>query len=308
MSETRKTVLSNIMLIIAASIWGSNFVFQKIVATEIGPYTFMACRCLLGSATIFIILLFMTLREKKSAEPQEGALTYDKPYFIHLLKVAFFCGIINVTGSVLVQYGLIYTTASKAGFLNTIYIIFVPIVGMLFFRKKSGKYIWLGVVLAVIGLYNLCAKETVLPEKGDAVILLSTLFFAFHIQLISKYVNVFNGIHLACAEFFGAFIFCSVIAFTAEHPTLTQITNCAPSILFAGVLGIGVCYALQVTAQKHTDPTVASLLMSLESVFGALGGILILGEAFTRKEFIGILFICASIVIAQLPDKPKKVN
>ena len=299
MHDNRKMkILSNIMLILAAAIWGSNFIFQKTAATEIGPFLFMACRSILGSLTLIPIILFF--REKSPAEKETR---YSRKELLSLIRTSAFCGFINVSGSVMVQFGLIYTNASKAGFLNAIYIIFVPVLGMIFFKVKSSRFIWLGILLAVIGLYNLCLSESLTINPGDLIILASTLCFALHIQLIAKYVHRFNGMHLSCLEFFLASVFCLFFSLIFEEPSLSQIENCLPSILFAGVLGIGVCYALQVTAQKYTDPTVAALLMSLESVFGALGGVLVLGETFTVKEFIGVLFIIAAIVIAQIPAK-----
>ena len=296
--EKQRTVLCNLMLITAAAIWGSNFVFQKIVATDIGPFFFMSLRSLLGSLTLLPIIKFFS---RKTPMPR-----YDRASFLSLLKTAALCGTFNVGGCVMVQFGLIYTNASKAGFLNAIYIIFVPVIGMLFFKKKASRFMWLGIVLAVIGLYNLCLAETLTINPGDLIILASTLCFATHIHLIAKYVQKFNGMHLSCLEFFWASFLCMVLSLIFEDPSVSQIVQCYPSILFAGVLGIGVCYALQVTAQKYTDPTVAALLMSLESVFGAIGGVFILGEAFTLKEFIGILFIIAAIIIAQIPSKKTK--
>ena len=173
---------------------------------------------------------------------------------------------------------------------------------MIFFKVKSSRFIWLGILLAVIGLYNLCLSESLTINPGDLIILASTLCFALHIQLIAKYVHRFNGMHLSCLEFFLASVFCLFFSLIFEEPSLSQIENCLPASICRSSR-IGVCYALQVTAQKYTDPTVAALLMSLESVFGALGGGLVLGETFTVKEFIGVLFIIAAIVIAQIPAK-----
>lgn len=292
-----KKLEANFMLIFAAAIWGSCYVFQKSAVSDIGPFLFMASRSFLGAITMLPIIFVLEKKEPTIYTTQE---------YRTLFLIAAFCGIINVSGSVLVQWGLRYTTASKAGFLNSIYIIFVPVLGRFLFQKKATISMWAGIFLAVIGLYNLCLSEKLTFNPGDLIILSSTLFFALHIQLLSKFVHMVNGIHLSCLEFFCAAIFCLICSFFFEDPALSQITLCWPSIAFAGVLGIGVCYALQVTAQKHTDPTVAALLMSLESVFGALGGILILGERFTFQELIGVLFIIAAIVIAQLPVPRKR--
>lgn len=300
MKANNKVMISNFMLIFASVIWGSNFIVQKVVAADIGPFLFMSVRSLLGSLTMVPIVLLL---EKRTAP--ENRAHYDRRTFFQLLRTAFLCGVINVTGSVLVQWGLIYTTASKAGFLNAIYIIFVPVVGLLFFKKTPNRFMWLGIVLATVGLYSLCLNETLTINPGDLIILGSTLFFSVHIHLISRFVHEFNGVHLVCLEFFFASLYCLVCSLLIEEPSLRQIAECRFSILFSGVLGIGICYILQVTAQKYTDPTIAALLMSLEAVFGALGGVLILHESFTLRELIGVLFIVAAVIIAQLNPKAK---
>ena len=310
MQESNKFFMSNCMLIIASAIWGSCFLFQKLAATQVGAFSFMACRSFLGMLTLLIIIAYTRYHKSKKKEPlkEEESYIFDKKYFKRLFLIAPFCGIINVMGSVLVQEGLAYTTASKAGFINAIYIIFVPVIG-LFFSKKTGPRILWGIVFAVIGLYNLCVTGTITSiQKGDLIILGSTLLFALHIQLISKYVQEFVGLHFSCVEFGFASIFCGVISIFFEDTTLEQIAGCGINILYAGILGIGVCYALQVTAQKYTDPTVAALLMSLESVFSAICGVVFLKETFTLREVVGILFIIVAIVVAQLPEKEKKAK
>ncbi len=294
----KKEIQSSLMLILAAAIWGSCYVFQKEVATDIGPFLFMASRSFLGSVTMLPII-FVSERKLPSI--------YTPQKFCSLIWIALFCGIINVSGSVLVQWGLVYTTAGKAGFLNSIYIIFVPVLGRILFKKKSTPVMYLGIALAVFGLYSLCLSESLTINPGDLIVLSSTLFFALHIQLISKFVHLVKGIHLSCLEFFFAAGFCFICSVLFESPSCSQIFACLPSILFAGILGIGVCYALQVTAQKYTNPTVAALLMSLESVFGAIGGILFLGESFHLREIIGIGFIVTAIIITQIPPSGEKL-
>lgn len=306
MQRDNKVLLSNIMLVIASAIWGSCFLFQKLAATQVGAFSFMACRSFLGTLTLLVIIGYMHFKQSGDSEAKEIMLSrFDKKYFKRLFLIAPFCGVINVMGSVLVQAGLAYTTASKAGFLNAIYIIFVPVVGLLF-KRRTGSHIVVGIALAVIGLYNLCLTGSITAvQKGDVIILCSTLLFALHIQLISKYVQEFVGLHFSCVEFGFASIFCGIIAFFFENTTPEQIAGCGISILYAGILGIGVCYALQVTAQKYTDPTVAALLMSLESVFSAICGIAFLKETFTVRELVGVLFIVAAIIVAQLPKKER---
>lgn len=309
MNHNKHVIMSNIMLIVASAIWGANFLFQKIAASQIGPITFMGVRCCLGSITLFLLTLWMNRnygRDKKTAKKADrDKPVYDSTYFKKLFIFAPLCGIVNVTGSTLVQIGLLYTSVSKAGFLSSIYIIFVPFFGFLFFGKKTGRYIYAGVLLALIGLYSLCLSESLSIGKGDLIILSSTLFFALHIHLIARFVHEVDGVQFSCVEFSFASIVCMILAFIFEHPTMAQLSGCSISLLYSGILGAGVCYALQVTAQKYTDPTVATLLMSLESVFSAFCGFLFLQEHFTARELVGASLIFASIIMAQLPAKKR---
>lgn len=304
MYSKNKVITSNLLLILAAAIWGSCFIFQKTIANVIGAVSFMAARYITGAIAMIPIILFMEHQRRDSLRA-EGITdySYGKAYFRKLLIAAPLCSIANIAGNILVQIGLAYTAASKAGFLNSIYIIFVPIVGYIVFRRKSSKFIFAGIIMAVIGLYNLCLTDTLSFEKGDIIILSSTILFALHIQLIAKYIREVVGIHFTFVEFLFGGAACMVVALFAEEPTLAQFITCAPNILYTGVLGVGLCYALQVTAQKYTDPTVASLLMSLEAVFSAIFGVLFLHESFTPRELIGIVFIIAAIIVSQLPSK-----
>ena len=299
-SEKWLKTISTLMLIIAAAIWGSSFIFQKNATSQVGPFTFMAGRYFLGSVTMLPIIIFI---QHKTSNKNNNKLekTISLAYIRKLLMLSASCSILNMAGSVMVQIGIMYTTVSKASFLNAIYIIFVPLVGKFFFKKKTSFTVYLGVILATVGLYLLCAEEHMIFKKGDIIILLGTLCYGFHIQLISKLVHEVNGIQLACAEFFFASSYCAILALIFENPTIPQILECMPNFLFAGVLGIGICYALQVTAQKYLDPTVAALLMSLESIFGAAGGIIFLGDILSFEEILGSIFIIIAVIFAQIP-------
>ena len=302
-NSNNKVLISNIMLIIAAIIWGSGFVTQKIAAAEMEAFTFMTYRYGIGSACLLVLIGFMEyMRRRKDRALGTETTPYGKAYFKKLCIVAPLCSFANVTGNVMVQIGLSYTNASKAGFLNSIYIIFIPILGYLIFKKKSGPQIFLGIALAVIGLYNLCFDDELVFQFGDLIILSATVLFALHILLVSKFVHEMVGVHFSCAEFIFATFVCGACAFIFEEPSVVQLEACLWSVLYSGIFCVGVCYALQVTAQKYTDPSVAGLLMSLEAVFSAIFGVIFLHETFTGKELIGVAFIVAAIVIAQLPD------
>ena len=293
---------SNIMLIGAAFIWGTQVVFQKIAAAEIGPASFYGLRCVMGVFTLSVIAWIMSLRERK-AEALRGEVHVkkDKSYYMRLLKVAPLCVLTNVLGNTMVQAGLAYVPAAKAAFLNSIYIIFVPILSWIVYKNRTSVFTWIGTVLAVIGLYYLCMTESFTVAAGDLIILGATIFFALHITLIAKYVKEFVGVHFSIVEFITASIICLTFGAIFEDLSLSQIAAVIPSILYCGIGGIGFCYALQVTAQKYTDPTVAALLMSLESVFAAFAGYIFLNERFTGREIIGIILIFLAIILAQLP-------
>ena len=293
---------SNLMLIGAAFIWGTQVVFQKIAATEIGPSSFYGLRCFMGVLTLLVISLIMEINTRRE-EKIKGIehVPKGKHYYKRLFTVAPLCVLSNLLGNVMVQAGLAYVPASKAAFLNSIYIIFVPILSWIVYKNRTTLFTWLGTALAVLGLYYLCMTESFTVAKGDLIILAATVFFALHITLIAKYVHEFVGIHFSLTEFTVGTILCLGYGFLFENLTMDQIITVIPSVLYCGIGGIGICYALQVTAQKHTDPTVAALLMSLEAVFAAIAGYIFLNERFTGREFLGIVLIVIAIVLAQLP-------
>lgn len=293
---------SNLMLIGAAFIWGSQVVFQKVATTEIGPSSFYGCRCVMGVFTLSIIALIMEVNKRKKEKTQGIEHVHKgKEYYKKLLIMAPLCVTTNVFGNILVQAGLEFIPASKCAFLNSIYIIFVPIVAWILNKNKTSAFTWIGTFLAAVGLYYLCMTEDLTIAKGDLIVLAATIFFAVHIVLIAKFVQQFEGIHFSIVEFFAGAIMCFIYGIFFEDLAFSQIIAVIPSVLYCGIGGIGICYALQVTAQKYTDPTVAALLMSLESVFAAIAGYIFLDERFSGRELFGIALILVSIVLAQLP-------
>lgn len=305
MSSKNVKVICNAVLVLIAFIWGATFIFQKMaVNAGVGTFTFMASRYFLGSSTIALIILFIESRKTHTDLFRELSYpSYSKDYMRRLFTVAPLCCLTNVTGSILQQYAMIYTTATKTAFLTAIYIVFVPLAGFFMYKKRTGVNVLAALVLAVIGLYNLCITESFTIAKGDLLILISTVLFGIHIQLISKYVHEFVGMHFTCVEFLTGFILSGILAVLFEQPSWSDLAAAAPSVLYSGILGTGICYGLQATAQKYTDPTVAALIMSLETVFGALLGMAVLHEMITVKEGIGVVFVLAAIVIAQLPER-----
>lgn len=293
---------SNLMLIGAAFIWGSQVVFQKVATVSIGPGSFYGLRCFMGVLTLSIIAGIMGIAKRKNEEKLGVEHEKkDKKYYKRLFIIAPLCVTTNVFGNILVQWGLFYIPAAKTAFLNSIYIIFVPILGWIIFKKRTSAFTWIGTALAVLGLYYLCMTESFTIAKADLIVLFATIFFALHILLIGKFVHEFEGIHFSIVEFTAGGIMCLIYGFFAEDLSIDMIIAVIPSILYCGIGGIGLCYALQVTAQKYTDPTVAALLMSLESVFAAISGYIFLDERFSGRELVGIVLIILAIVLAQLP-------
>ena len=214
---------------------------------------------------------------------------------------------VQMGSSVLGQWGIGFTNASKAAFLTATYIVIVPILSFIIFKKKTNLFTWIGVFIGLFGIYNLSVTGEFTMNTGDILVIISAAFGAMHLLLISKYVQKVNGMHLICVEFYFAAFYCIIIALFLEHPTLEILWACKVPLLYGSLLGTGLCYMLQVTAQKHTDPTVAALLMSLESLFGALAGVLILGESFSTQEIVGAVFLSAAIVIAQFKPRERIV-
>ena len=200
---------------------------------------------------------------------------------------------------------MVYTTAGKAGFITALYIVLVPILGV-FIRKKVKPIVWLCVILAVAGLYLLCMTDGLSLGRGDLLVLLCAFAFSIHILVIDYFAPRTDGVALSCIQFFVCGILSLFPMFLAETPVWFAILDCWIPILYAGVLSCGVAYTLQILAQKHTDPTVASLLLSLESVFAAIAGAIILHEQLAPRELAGCVLMFAAIIIAQLPSKTER--
>ncbi len=212
------------------------------------------------------------------------------------------CGIVLFIASSFQQIGIQYTTVGKSGFITALYIIIVPVLGLLF-KKKVQKRVWFSVVIALIGLYLLCIKENFEISRGDFLILMCAVCFSIHILVIDKFSPLVDGVRMSCIQFFVAGILGIIPMFIFENPELANLIQAYSPILYAGVMSSGVAYTLQIIGQKYTSPVMATLIMSLESVFAALSGWLILGEILSVKELIGCVLVFAGIIIAQLPDK-----
>lgn len=281
---------SNGMLTLTSLIWGVSFVAQSVGMDYVGPFTFNTVRCLLGG---LVLLPCIALFDKKDP----GRKPVERKT---LLTGGLLCGLVLAVASSLQQFGILYTSVGKAGFITSLYILIVPLFG-LFLGKRVGAKLWVSIAVALAGMYLLCITGGFSIGLGDGLILLCAVGFSLHILVIDHYSPKTDGVRLSCIQFFTSSALCAVPMFLLESPSLQAIFSAAAPILYAGVLSCGVAYTLQVIAQKHTSPTVASLLLSLESVFSVLAGWLLLGQGLSLRELFGCALVFAAIILAQLP-------
>lgn len=304
-----KKLRGNLMLLLTAFIWGSSFVAQRAGMDYIEPFTFNGIRCIIGGLVLIPVIFLLTKLDNRDAngEGENKHLTEDeqKAEKKVLIIGGLCCGLALFIASSLQQIGVAYTTAGKAGFITALYVILVPIMG-LFLGKKVRPIVWLCLVFFVIGLYLLCMKGGFSLSKGDFLVLLCACFFAVHILVIDYFSPKTDGVKLSCIQFLVCGIISLVPMFAVETPVVARILDCWLPILYAGVLSCGVAYTLQVVAQKDTNPTIASMLLSLESVFAVIAGVIILHEQISMRELIGCALMFAAIVVAQLPSKEER--
>lgn len=292
------------LLVLTALIWGVAFVAQSEGGDAVGPFSFNCIRSLIGSAVLLpVIAFFDRLQVTRRPESPEKKRT--------LIFGGICCGTVLAIASNLQQAGLSAgASAGKAGFLTACYIILVPLLG-LFFRKKCHWNVWVGVFFALIGLYLLCVRESLRPERSDILLLLCALFFSFHILVVDHFSPLVDGVRLSCIQFFVSGLITAVPMLLMECGHTSASWNswmtgfCTLQawipILYAGVCSCGIAYTLQIIGQQNVDPTIASLLMSLESVFSVLAGFVLLGQKLSLSEIIGCILVFTAIIFAQLP-------
>lgn len=292
-----KRMTGNLLLLIGAMIWGAAFVAQSVGMDYVGPFTFQTARCFLGSLVLVPVILF---RDRKGFAVNKPASKAERRY---LWRSGILCGLALFAAASLQQLGLLYTSAGKSGFITTFYIIMVPIIG-LFFHRKVKPWIWGSVVLALAGLYLLCANETMSIGKGELLTLGCAVAFSLQILLIDQVSPHVDGVRLSSLQFFICGLLSMIFMFCTETPSWNAIFRCWLPICYAGIFSSGVGYTFQIIGQSYTEPAVASLLMSLESVFSVLFGWLLLHQMLSARELLGCLFVFSGVILAQLPDKP----
>ena len=293
--KKKNKLLGNGLLLFTALIWGTAFVFQRVGMESIEPITFNAARMALAALATGLVALLP--RRKEQNFPVEERKQYRK----NTITGGICCGCFLSLASILQQMGLVYTTAGKAGFITAMYILLVPILGFVFFKKKNTWLVWLSVLLGVAGMYFLCISGEFRLSYGDALICGCALFFSCHILCCDYFVRRGHPIWISAIQFATATVISSVAAMLAEEPSVEKLVSAAIPILYCGVVSGGIGYTLQIVAQKYTDPTIASLLMSMESVFAVIAGVLLLQERMSVRELSGCVIILVAIVLVQLP-------
>ena len=292
---------NNILLLLTALIWGCAFVAQSVGMDYVGPFTFNAVRCLIGSVVLLPVIGLMD-RWKKKSGVSEAQIRKERGDTKTLVTGGICCGVVLAVASSLQQFGILFTTVGKAGFITAMYIVLVPILGI-FLGRKIRPLILLCVVIAVTGLYFLCMTEKLSLGIGDLFVLICALVFSIHILVIDHFSPLVDGVRMSAIQFLTAGVVCGVPMLLFERPQIMDILAAWMPVAYAGVMSCGVAYTLQILGQKNADPTVASLLLSLESVFSVLAGWVILGQRLSGKELFGCGLMFLAIVLAQMSQK-----
>ncbi|MDH8679071.1 DMT family transporter [Fusibacter bizertensis] len=303
-----KRVLANMALLLTAAIWGFGFVAQRVGAKYIGAFTFNGIRFGLGAISLIPLILYMDSKRKRSTRVAVQK-TVVETATDNILKSTILPGVlvgaVLYVAATLQQIGLAYTTAGKAGFITGLYMVFVPLFGILL-RHKITKNSWAGVIIAVIGLYLLSVNEGFSIATGDFLVLIGAIFWAIHILTIDRFANSVDPLKLSSIQFATCSILSIITAFFTEVVTLEGLTGSLIPLLYGGLLSVGVAYTLQVVAQKHAKPSHAAIILSMESVFGAIGGALLLSERMSMRGLVGCGFILTGILISQMNFSPAK--
>jgi drug/metabolite transporter (DMT)-like permease len=300
MNKKNKTA-KNFMALSAAFIWGTSFVAQSVGAESMPPAAFNTFRFIVAFAFLLIFCTIINFIREKNNIPSQ-ANKKDSCYVKNLLLGGGLCGLCMAAAAFFQQKGLETTSPGKAGFITSLYIVIIPL-AELFMKKKPSKMFFLSIPLAVAGLYCLCVTESFSIVSGDVYILICAFCFAGQILVIDRFTEKVNGTELSCVQFFIAAILSTIIMLFTELPTAEGILECALPLLYLGIMASGVAYTLQILAQKDSDPTVISLLLSLESVFAVLAGAVFLGDNMTLREYIGCALMLFAVILAQITPR-----
>ena len=282
---------SNMLLMLTAAIWGFAFVAQRVGMQYVGAFTFNGVRFALGSISLVPLIIYF--KNKKTAEQPEEAASASA------LIPGIIAGSVLFFGASLQQAGLAYTTAGKAAFITGLYIVLVPLLGI-FLKQRVGLNTWLGVVLAVSGLYFLSVNEDFTIAFGDLLEIIGAFFWAIHILVIDHFTKKVDALKLSCVQFVMCAVLSIITAFIFEDISISGISQAAIPILYGGLLSVGVAYTLQVVGQKHAKPSHAAIILSMEAVFAALGGALLLKENLGVRGYLGCALMFAGMLLTQV--------
>lgn len=298
----KRTQLKNsLILLLTATIWGFAFVAQSVGMDHVKPFTFLAARSYIGAAVLLPVIFF---RKRSGSENKPNLSSEEKKKSGKLLLLGgMACGFFLMTASAFQQIGIQYTTVGRAGFITACYIILVPIISLIFFKKKCSPLIWIAVLLSLIGLYLLCITDGFSIGNGDFLVLICSILFSMHILVIDHFSPLVDGVKMSCIQFLVCGLLSTIPALLFESPNLSAMMQAWMPILYAGALSSGVGYTLQIIGQKGLNPTVASLIMSLESCISVLAGWILLQQKLSVRELFGCVLMFAAIVLAQLPQK-----
>lgn len=295
-----RRLLGNALLVLTAMIWGMAFVAQRQGMDSIGPITFCAARMVLSAVAVGLVALLTGRGNRLSGAAREDQ---RRNSLIGGLSAGTFLAL----ATVMQQAGLVTTTAGKAGFITAMYMLLVPVVNFLLFGKRNTWLVWLAVAVGVAGMYLLCVNEDFSLTRGDAMVCACAVLFTGQILCIDRFAPGADPIRMSAIQFATAAVICGAAAFLLEAPSWDEVASAAVPILYCGLMSGALGYTLQIIGQRYTDPTVASLLMSLESVFAAVGGALLLGERMRPRELAGCAVLFAAIVLVQLPlPRPRR--
>lgn len=297
---------NSLLLLLTACIWGVAFVAQCVGMEYVGPFTFNCVRSIIGGLVLIPCIWFLDRLDRDKTKPEkteEERRTERKT----LLVGGICCGTVLFLASNFQQFGIQYTSVGKAGFITACYIVIVPVLGI-FFQKKCSPVLWISVLLALAGLYLLCMTESFSAGYGDILVFVCAVLFSVHILVIDYFSPKVDGVRLSCIQFFVCGILSGAAMLVTEAPRLSAILDAWQPILYAGVMSCGVAYTLQIVGQKGMNPTVASLILSLESCISVLAGWLILGQTLSVREGLGCVVMFAAIILAQLPVKKREAK
>lgn len=281
-------VKSNLLLLLAAAIWGFAFVAQRVGMEHVGPFTFNGVRFLLGSLSLIPLIFYSQVDFQSTRTKLKSAVPYG-----------LLAGAVLFMGASLQQIGLMYTTAGKAAFITCLYIVLVPIIGI-FLRQSAGMGTWLGCILAILGLYFLCIKESASIQMGDLLELAGAFFWSFHILIIGYCSRKVDPLILSSYQFLTCGTLSLITALITETIVLHHMLAAAIPILYGGICSVGIAYTLQVVGQRHAPPAHAAIILSMETMFAVIGGFLLLGERIQGQELIGCALMLTGMLVSQL--------